>query len=351
MSQISSRPNVDGILNCLQAGVCSLSQFVENINDIFEVDRSILDIETFLRPSIEKSQREFDNAKNQTEVLLNQINYEFENSVEQIKITTDKIKGIQGELESLLSQLQGKETVFQNANKQHEKKIKDLKMAEDAVTVAVRNLYDLKISQKNTFVTGSSTALVSLFAFFVFPPAAFGVVAGIGACAVSLTAMEEAVKDRRYLCDTARDEVASSKTSLEKARNQLDEIKKQHNNLNENKKTADIILLKLKKKEEDIRSSQKNIIEINENIKRCYSSLRLFYGRFNVLHCETDGCYSLVSLQFPTSTVCESLITFLQCPPLKYFCDHYRLLTMTDKVQKIKTIEWRSDSNEINDLI
>ncbi|CAC5415257.1 unnamed protein product [Mytilus coruscus] len=258
-----------------------------------------------------------------------------------------------GELDSLLLQLQGKETVFQKADKQHEKKIEELKIAEDAFSVAVRELNDLRISQKNTFVTGSATALLSLVTSIAFPPAVVGVVGGIGACGVSLTVMEKAVKLRRYLYDKARDEVASSKASLEKAQNQLIDIKQQHDNLNEKKKTADITLLELKKKEEDTRSSQKNIIEINENTKRCYSSLSLFYGRFKVLQCETDGCYSHLSLQSPTSTVCESLITFLQCPPLKYFCDHNRLLTMAEKVQKIKTIEWCSYSakDEINDFI
>ncbi|CAG2192584.1 unnamed protein product [Mytilus edulis] len=135
------------------------------------------------------------------------------------KVNNDKLKEIDSDLNKLEKELQGTNKAVDNANDQCRRKGEDLTAAENALSDARRKLDDAKTTQEATIAAGVSTTLVSAFLTIFVPPVGIvGMAAGVGTGIVGITALEEAVSLCSNNCSSARSEVQSSESALERAK-------------------------------------------------------------------------------------------------------------------------------------
>ena len=123
---------------------------------------------------------------------------------------------------------------------------------------------------------------------------------------MSVIVLEDAIKDQRNTVQSCSSEVTSCESSLENVKNDKHNIEKEHSSLSESKANTEYRLKQIIQSETSLKEYRDNIIELNENTKRCVHDLTILYGHFKVLRKEVVDGYMVEALIEPTKAFCSS---------------------------------------------
>ncbi|XP_052084606.1 uncharacterized protein LOC127721833 [Mytilus californianus] len=341
------------VLEFLLKGLEHLSAFIQHLNEITggrcqDDDKYIAKV---LFPLIEKAKTEFDEMATYAKSLLQQINSDFEQCVADLKVDNVKLKKIDSDLTDLEKELQGTKKAIDTANEQCRRKREDLSAAENALSDARRKLEDAKTA---TVAAGVSTTVVSaFFTIFVPPLGLAGMAAGLGTGIVGITALEEAVTLCSNSFISARSEVQSSESALERASNAKTVVEHKLNGVNKNTQQIKTHLEELKTDKNRLEEYRKLTITFAEDYKKFHRQLCDFYGKYKILTCETAGGYSLQILQLPTKMIGVSLSSLCQCAAIKALYEKPMQAIMRKHLLQIEYVKWQTsdDCSEIDYLI
>ncbi|VDI60658.1 Hypothetical predicted protein [Mytilus galloprovincialis] len=288
------------------------------------------------------------------ENLLQQINSDIERCVADLKVNNDKLKEIDSDLNELEKELQGTKKAVDNANDQCRRKREDLSAAENTLSDARRKLEDAKTAQAATIAAGASTIVASAFLTIFVPPLGIaGMAAGLGTGIVSITALEEAVSLCSNNCSSARSEVQSSESALERARNAKTVVENKLDSANKKKQQIKTQMEEVKTDKNKLEEYRNLIIIFGEDYKKFNRQLCDFYGKYKILRCETYGGYSLCMLQSPTKMLGTSLSSLCKCVAIQTLCEQPMQAIMRKHLLQIECVKWQTDDDcsDIDHLI
>lgn len=296
-----------------------------------------------LMPSADNAKHSFDAMIESSEEQLKRINNSLEKSVLDKKKLIDDIKGFNAEESKITIELKGKSAAVSNAQKQLDQKKIQLDCATNTLRTAENKLQEARDSQD----TAMNVAIGLSFIPFI------GLLAAPITLIVALTALQKGIDEACHHKNTAAQEVSSSKTALEEAVSSEDKVRNELSILNSRKTKTEQMLTKLKESINQLQKDQAKIIEVNENIKKCYMALCKFNGSFKVLWSETRGGYSLSLLRDVSNPVCTSVRSLLQCSSLNALCDDSILRDLNFRLKQIEqaTITANRNASEDEDIL
>ena len=282
-------------------------------------------INKVLTPQIDKACSAFSNMDLHAKRLLDMVNKILEKVMVDHKKVSDDLKNLEIRQKKIGIEIKGKLDEIHEAEKNLNRKKKYLSNAKETLRNQESELESRKKQQKGAAIGGILTS-VSAIPLVLVPGAGpflagAALVAGTGTQIVSVTVLEDAIEDQRNTVQSCSSEVTSCKSSLENAKDDKHKLEKEHSSLSESKANTEYRLKQIIQSETALKEYRDNIIEWNENTKRCVHDLTILYGRFKVLHTEVVGGYMVEALIEPTKDFCSSLISMTKCAGFRHLCD------------------------------
>ena len=283
-------------------------------------------IQENLVPSVEKSMVDFNNMTQQAHKLVQEVNTDLEKSMVELKNKKDTLHKLDETIKKLKEEQKGKSQAVVYAEQQIKQKENDLEKAQEALSIAMKKLHEAQKVRKSMQIAGGVLA-------------AFGLgIIGAGLLIVDATALKDNVNSCKKVVKTANDERLSSQIALAKAQNDKTTIDGEIYELLQKKSSKEEYFKEMGVAVDNLKDYQKLVIELDEKVKNFDGELTTFYGRFKVLHNETDGGYSLESLNANTTTVWHALLALLQSQSVRSTCDQLQLKEMKH-VQLFSSVE------------
>ena len=88
-----------------------------------------------------------------------------------------------------------------------------------------------------------------------------------------------------------------------------------------------------------LKDYQKLVIDLGEKVKNFDRTFNAFYGKFKVLHRETDGGYDLGILNTNTAMVLHALLDLLKSQSVRSTCDQLQLKEMKTYLLEIENLK------------
>lgn len=280
-----------------------------------------------LFPSVEKSKVDFENMVQQAHKLVQEVNTDLEKSVLELKNKKDTLHKLDKNIKKFKEEQKGKAQAVVYAEQQIKQKENDLEKSQEALSIAMEKLQEAEKVRKSMQIAGGV-----LFAF------GLGIV-GAGLLIVDATAMKDNVNSCRKVVQTAQDERLSSQIALAKAQNDKATIDGEIYELLQKKTSKEEYFKEMGVAVDNLKDYQKLVIDLDEKVKNFDGELTTFYGRFKVLHSETDGGYSIDILNTNTTMVLHALLALLQSQSVRSTCDQLQLKEMKTRLLEIENLK------------
>ena len=283
-------------------------------------------IQEILFPSVEKSKVDLENMIKQAHKLVQDVNTDLQKSMVELKKNKKTLHKLDKNIKKLKDVQKGKAQAVVYAAQQIKQKEKDLEKAQEALSIAIIKLHVAVYDRTYMQITGGFLVLVGL-----------GII-GVGLI-IYATALKGDVNSCRNVVQTANDERSSLQVALAKAQHDKSTIEGEIYELLQKKSLKEECFKEKGVAVDNLKDYQKLVIELDEKVKNVDRELTTFYGRFKVLHSETDGGYSLESLNANTTTVLHALLALLQSQSVRSTYDQLQLKEMKTPLLEIENLK------------
>ena len=264
-------------------------------------------INKVLTPQTDKACSAFPNMKDHAEILLDMVNKILEKIMVDHKNVSDDLKNLEIRQKKIGIEIKGKLDEIHEAEENLNRKKTYLLNAKETLKNQESELESRKNQQKGAAIGGVLSS-ISAISLVLVPGAGLflagaALVAGTGTQIISVTVLENAIKYQLETVQSCSSEVTSCESSLENVKNDKHKLEKEHRSLSE---STEYRLKQIIQSETSLKEYRDNIIELNENTKRCVHDLTILYGHFKVLHTKVVDGYMVEALIEPTKSFCSS---------------------------------------------
>ena len=263
----------------------------------------------------------------QAHKLVQEVNTDLKKSMVELKRRKDILHNLEENIKKLKDEQKGKAQAVVYAEQQIKRKENDLEKAQEVLSIAMKKLQEAEKVRTSMQIAGGVLVALGL------------VIIGAVLLIVDTTALKDDANSCRNVVQTANDERVSSQVALAKAHNDKSTIDGEIYELLQKKSLKEKNVKEMGVAIDNLKDYQKLVIDLDEKVKNFVGELTTFYGRFKVLHSETDGGYSLEILDANTTTVLHALLALLQSQSVRSTCDQLQLKEMKTRLLEIENLK------------
>lgn len=338
----SSKPKCTQVFTMLCTGLEYVNSYVENLKTVLMIpyhNREDHYIKQNLMPVIDDAKNNFDAMMKASEEQLDEINIALERTVSNHKTLHDDMKNIKAEASTISVELECKKTAVEHAKENLNRKQEELSDSNEDLRNAEIKLQEAQEARATADVVAIALAFIPIL----------GVVAAPITLIIAYTALEDNITNAGHRTEMANREVCLCKSALQEVMLSEQEVEEELSQLYSRKTCTAQKLENLNESIKKLHQEQKQMIEVNEEIKNCHKALCSFHGKFKVLLVETSGGYSLSLLRDTTQPVVESVRALLQSVSVKALCDGSTLADINYHYKQINQVTLAAVQNESED--